>query len=235
MARKAHGCEGTIFESTPSNHKSNAGTGSKNTSLILGLVHSLGVAEEWPVEDTKTKFILVALVVIVIVVASIGFYLIKDGAGVDGITALEGRAQADEISKNWNPSAKLVHVMIMGETFFDGRSDKWGYSYSDGFAVTVFENGSYYSGELEAPPSVIPVINWSTDSDEAYQIAQNNSAISRFLSHSPDVYGFFLSATTGEPVWYIEWTYDAGHGDYKWANIEINATTGEVLYVEADN
>jgi hypothetical protein len=203
-------------------------------------VHSLGVAEEWPVEGTKTKYILVALVVIVIVAASIGYYLIKD-VGVEGITALEGKITADEIAKNWNSSAGLVYVMAMGEIYSDGRCEKWGYSYtnnnpnmnlSTGFAVTIYANGSVNSGEQE-PPSPSIINDWIIDSDKAYEIARTNPEIKNWLReyHNANLQSLVLTANQTTSAWGIVWNDPGFMDDPHTSAIGIDASTGVVIDV----
>ena len=47
----------TIFQTLQRrNHEYNEGTGSRNTSLISGLVHSLGVAEEYRIMDESDQY-----------------------------------------------------------------------------------------------------------------------------------------------------------------------------------
>jgi hypothetical protein len=118
-------------------------------------VHSLGVAEEWPVEGAKTKIILTALVISVIVIASIGFYLIKDDAG--GISALDGydiaKSIVDERYENY--SYILTYVFPWGDVNNNGLSEGWSYymtvdkqTYFEGFMIRVYSNLSY---DFEGP------------------------------------------------------------------------------------
>ena len=208
-------------------------------------MHSLGVAEEWPVEGAKTKYILVALVVIVIVTASVGYYLIKDGeVGVDGITAMEGLDIANPLAKNWNTSAVLIVASKGSNMNGNGEFQLWYYLYTNTqnftntpqcLEIQVFSNGSYKLRYDAGIGDKRPINSYIIDSDKAYDIATAQSELKTFFIHNPMLDHMSLSNSSGTPSWYIDWAYDAGFDNPKWAEIQIDANTGEVLYVEADN
>lgn len=150
-------------------------------------------------EDSKIlkrqPHLILILPVIIIIISALFYVVFFNEAS--GITALEERAVADNLAKEWNESAELVNVMGMGEIYSGGRCEKWGYSYtsnnpdinlSKGFAVTICANGTIYSGELR-PPSPSIINNWLIDSDEAMEIAKSNPEIKQFLNkyHSEHV------------------------------------------------
>jgi len=212
-------------------------------------VHSLGVAEEWPVEGSKTKYILVALVVIVIVTASIGFYLIKDGASdIQPVSALDKIDFANQIATDWK-SDSILYAVCMQEQNNNGEITAWRYEYYSPSTANIvnnnhtiytcgkvylFSNGTHIIKSFNSS-NIYPIDNWTIDSDDAYDIAMENSEITSFLHHEPCPFLFQLSNDSVRSIWQIEWCYDAGFDDPKWAEIHIDANTGEVLYVEADN
>lgn len=185
---------------------------------------------------------------VVVIVVLAGWVVLVNKPGPEGITAIEGREIADQIALNWSENATLIRVS-QGEESQEGRCFSWFYTYSDspvinnntleiGITVntnsqtTVTEEGNISQFELLNGVSIIS--KWVFDSNEAYEIAIDNSEIASFMNHNPKTDGFFLVNETGNPTWFIDWTYDAGFDNPKWANIQIDANTGEVLYVEAD-
>jgi len=196
--------------------------------------------EENPVEGSKTKLIIVSVIVIILVISSIGIYLM--GGGASGITAMEGREIADEIALNWSANATLTRIQKGADMY--GNFNGWGYSYFDEPIITNSTKcaniGIKTNGTTSIRISTVlgdrqPMGMWSIDSDVAYEIAKDNSAIKSFLLHRPVLDTFSLGNSTGTPTWYIEWGYNAWIDDPHWARIEIDANTGEVLFVEADN
>ena len=197
-------------------------------------------------EESKKRIVVISLaIIIVIVVASIGIYLFKGEASVEGITALEGRVSANSIAQEWNSSAHLVGVRMSGQ--HEGYADPICYTYTNSTLgqIPVFFYEVYYNANLTYEINTYtfyspngedtPIVNWTIDSNDAFDIAKDNPEIAQFLRHNPMVDGVQLSAQSGIPTWYILWTYDAGFDNPKSAQIKIDATTGEVLYVDADN
>lgn len=201
-------------------------------------------------EGAKTKYILVALVVIVIVVASIGYYLIKD-AGVEGITAMEGKIIGDNLAKTWHDDAILVQVGSMDSEHNSGFSEAWIYTYNspstehmDGnfslfemVQIIVYANQTTHISYWPNGGEMIPITNWTIDSTHAYEIALDNQDISDFLHKYP-------SADPGSslwvrmdypdcPSWHICWQDWGFIDDPHNAEIYIDANTGEVLYVRS--
>ena len=200
-------------------------------------------------EGTKTKYILVALVVIVIVAASIGFYLIKDGAiNTQSVSAFDKIDSANQIAINWKNDS-VLYAICMQEQNNNGEITAWRYEYfSPSSAIIVninhtiytcckvylFSNGTNKINSFNSS-NIYPSDNLKIDSTDAYDIAMSNSEIEDFMHHDPGLFLFQLSNDSIRSVWQIEWTYDAGFDDPKWAEIHIDANTGEVLYVEADD
>ena len=199
--------------------------------------------EESPTEGSKSKLIIVSVIVIILVIASIGIYLI--GGGASGITAMEGKEIADEIALAWNASAVLVGGGGSNEILNDGRATCWQFSYHNDlrgngtyeFRVWVYTDGSNKAEEirLNAPTNVNAIVNWSLDSDSIMNIALQNSEINSFMKHNPTIDMFIIKGGADTSIWSIYWVYNAGFDDPKWAQIQIDANTGEILYVDADN
>jgi len=206
------------------------------------------------VEGAKTKIILTALVISVIVVASIGYYLIKD-AGVEEITALEGNEIADNIAQSWHQDSVLMGVgaLVHQYNFFNYTADK-NYGYAIGWkyafyspsteieignqsmyqrlTVTVFSNATIETNETRES-YIRSIDGWYIDSNDAYEIAQNNVGINDFNNRSPILMTFILTSDDSiTPKWQIGWFYDTDSDIAQRIEININASTGEVLYID---
>jgi len=194
----------------------------------------------------KNVKILVVILIIVMLFSLFAYIQIKkDSNNRDGITALEGKSIADEVALNWSKNGTLIYV-TNGGTIHDGLCNAWDYVYiespsmplianeSNCIGIRVLENKSYVLG-----PGGIgnhkPINSWIIDSDKAIELALLNEDIKSFMTHHPSMYSFFLSNASGTPNWFIEWTYDAGFDNPKWAQIKIDANTGAVLYVDVDD
>jgi len=191
--------------------------------------------------------VMVTLVVLVIVVL-VGAYQYRSIEESKWITAMEGKDLADALASNWSKNATLIGVRLASGYEKNGCSKAWFYDYVNSSSIitgtadiieimvyynkTAFVTG--YFKQNTTYETIYPIRNWSIDSDEAYEIARNNDEIRRFLSNDPAVYVFSLHGSDSSPKWFIEWTYDAGFDNPRWASITIDATTGEVLHVEAD-
>ena len=191
--------------------------------------------EESTTEGSKSKLIIVSVIVIILVIASIGIYLI--GGGASGITAMEGREIAEQLALNWSDNATLVYVT--GDPHQAIAYRYWNLTNNtiNCLEVTVYTNKVTETRYTRCLHDEYPICNWTIDSDEAYEIAMDNENINSFMAHYPTLDSFSLATPRldNNSVWYIYWCYNAGFDDPKWAQIQIDATTGEVLYVEADN
>lgn len=190
----------------------------------------------------KSKILLTLLVIVTLVIIGIFLSIIPDEK--EAITAMDGKIVADEIASNWSVNATLVGVRKSGSANTQNQFQSWYYIYWDASnnsrphkCIEIRINTTGYTEhtfEDWSSPN-IPIENWNIDNDNAYEIAINNENIKSFLKHNPIIDGFSLSSGSNQAVWVIEWAYDAGIDDPKWARIEIDATTGEVLYVEVDD
>ena len=164
----------------------------------------------------------------------------------NGITALEGKVIADETARGWNQDAVLVYVIKSSPIEDNGRCSQWRFKYWDGktknetscIKIEVSSTGSIITRTTELyEENESPILNWSIDSDRAYELATTNSKIKRYLSNYLDekIDGFILfgSNNNQNPRWKIEWV-SWGNDDPHWAHIYIDAHTGEILEVEAD-
>jgi len=201
-------------------------------------------------EIKRMKIVLLVVIIAVVILSLFVHDQIGNNVNNEFITAMEGKAIADEIALNWSANASFRGVRKAGEMNNDGTFSSWYYNYwtftnaswGTVLEIQVFAAGTYEMEEIGTGllinDSVNEIKNWTIDSNEAYEIALSEPSINSFMAHNPLLDGFFLATpdtnlTTS--VWHIEWFYDAGFDDPKWAEIKIDANTGEVLYVEVDD
>ena len=196
-----------------------------------------------------------AIIVIGILLVSTILYIALDNSHSSGITAMEGRAVAEIIAKAWHNDALLSQIGGIDNENQVGNTNGWVFTYyspsteqvEDNMTkyerahIVVYANNttvcSYairYSGEIGQS-----IDNWTIDSPDAYQIVENNSQISSFLDkyRNSDVeYTLQIrNSYPDRPVWFIIFL-DMGIMDNPHsAEIHIDANTGEVLYVRADD
>ena len=208
--------------------------------------------EESPTEGSKSKLFIVSVIVIILVIASIGIYLIGGGASVEGITAMEGSEIADEVALNWSANATLVSVRIAGSMGDVGHFSAWYYVYAETSNVSddtecveikITADGEHLiSYEHILGPSR-PILSWNIDSDEAYEVAKDHPEIKNYLSTYSGVVVESFSLGQGgtygpNPVWYIHWedySIASTFENYHKAWVRIDAVTGEVLDIEFQN
>lgn len=194
---------------------------------------------------TKTVHCLIITLLLISFMKS-GCIEIRDNP--DGITALEGLEVAEEVALNWSENAILIGVRKGGSIVSGGVYSSWSYSYAasdnvstqvEKFGVGVNADMTYNTREYEGTLRHNPIYNWTIDSDEVYEIAMGNENIKEFLSkyERATVERFTLFGGEGgsDPIWKIHWSYSGGiFGDPVHAEIRINARTGEVIEVDAD-
>lgn len=196
----------------------------------------------------KGLLLVVGVVIVSIIVIALVFYGFHFQVAEKGITAMEGKPIADEIARNWNANATLVSVREGGKMLSEGRFSSWYYVYYNSSIISrpmmcieikvyTDSRNETYTYELWSVEKM-SIGGWTIDSDDAYKLATANDKIKAFFSkYSPYLDGFFLSASTytqNKSVWFIDWCDPGFMDNPKWAKIEIDATTGEVLHVEAD-
>ena len=194
-------------------------------------------------EYKRKNMLLSILVVFVVVVSALMYYQTEHGEDKNGITAMEAKAIADDVSLNWSKDATLVYVHGTRESQDNGKYMAWGFTYARSvnsnisIGIHVFSNGSTYEEIRTRYSFQYAIYNWTVDSDKAYSIALKNENIKAFLGKYPDaeVESFSLSSSgnSSHPVWKIEWVDWGFWDDPHWAKIQIDATSGEVLYAEA--
>jgi len=187
------------------------------------------------VDGTKTKVIIVSLVAIVIIVASIGFYLIKTGPSY--ISAMERKTLADEIANNWNSSAFLIIVSSGGDSDENGRYSNWQYCYATShdranqtneYSITIYSNGTTSIFEFDNPFGSDGINNWTIDSDEAYQIAIANESVQNMIhTNFTAGPGMQLYQNDNRTFWGISW-HDPREVTF-FVIFRVDATTGELL------
>ncbi len=248
----------TIFHTLQrSSHEYNEGAGSKNTSLISGLVHSLGVAEEWLVETVKNykRNIIVSIIVIAVIILAIVLY-----PRPDGFTAKAAYDDSQDaiLEQGQNPdNFRLISVqttnLISGDVMVEsGRFKNLQFIYvSSNFSETP-QRGQMYVIQEKHLFSYVPfthpysleiynitklsgtgedytIENWEINSDRAYKLALKNEQISSIMDYKPEVTLFVLNGTADFPIWHIYWNYNN-----QTAMIKINATTGDIIVVDLD-
>ncbi len=180
----------------------------------------------------------------IILVITGAFIYFQDSAH-EGITAMDAKNITYNSAKIWHPNAVVVH-MRSGYLYSSGRAPYWFVAYAkptiigastefveykvdaEGTITGVWHSSGKYRGQsLET--------NWTIDSDEAYEIAISNYKIKKFLRKYDDAFvsSATLGGTSNRSVWVISWRswgiFDNPHS----ARIEIDASTGEVLHVDA--
>ncbi len=156
---------------------------------------------------------------------------------------------AKSVARNWSDSSHLINIIVSPEIVSSGMlySKETRYTFTNTsvgdipvycLEITIHTNGSYIFREYKwySPNGEDnPLGNWSVTCTDAYEIAKNNEKIKAFMDAYPNskIDGFMLSNVSGTPTWYIK-MFDWGlWDDPHSAEIKIDATTGEVLYVEA--
>ena len=199
-------------------------------------------------------------VTIIIVVGSMLMgtiiYLALDNSHSSGITAMEGSTVAESIAKSWHDDARLTQIGSLDSSEkIEGNAEGWIFTYyspnteeivADGVRyerahIIVYANNttscSYAIRYLEDIGQTIE--NWTLDSSQAHQITLDNNEIHSFLkkyTHADIGYTLQIRDTYPDrPVWFISFL-DMGIMDNPHsAEIYIDANTGEVLYVHADD
>ena len=205
--------------------------------------------------STNKKYfkLLVLFTILVLISASVIVTLNLNSKNKKGITAMEGLPIANDIAHNWRKNATLFMVRAGSEMTDEGRFSRWIYTFCESSYVT---NGTKYidievssnnSGKISqefsvlpgTPPFLYPITSWSISSEEAYNIAINNEKIDKFISRYScyvDGFSLYVDKYTHRIVWGISWMGSSGliPDDPHNAGIQIDATTGDVLYVNAD-
>ena len=160
-----------------------------------------------------------------------------------GMSAFEGKKIADPIALNW--CENIVLFEIRGH-YRNGYAEYWFYDYMNSslnsslntemITIKVFEDKSYYVSYFKQANERRPILVFKIDSPNASDIALSNEKIERYLSkYNADIEDFDLRNIDGTTYWKIFWDYDPGGENYKRAEIHIDANSGEVLYVKADD
>jgi len=168
------------------------------------------------------------------------------------ITAEKAYIESENISKTHYNKAILESITCAGRNQDGGKSTSWRFNY-----LGFLDNGTYsafditvneklesefdiegYVNQSERIPK--PLLNWTLDSNDAYDIAKEEDSIKEYLNKYDDAkvdsmnLNMWDEYSEDDAVWVIKWIYGSGFG-FANAHIVINAHTGEVLEVEADN
>lgn len=202
----------------------------------------------------RQPHLLIIISVVIIIIGALFYVAFLGGTGESGITAMEGKEIASQKALNWTENATLFHIRKASEMVSDGSFSKWIFTYCDSQNISpstkyieievCYNNSNAIIDEdvigLSTPPFSKPISNWTIDSDEAYEIGKDNETIQLFLSnYEPivDAFSLRIDMDTNKTVWSIHWedtSSASSFENYNRADIEIDASTGEVLYVEAD-
>lgn len=167
------------------------------------------------------------------------------------ITAKNAFKEAKKIASNKSSKAILEDVTSFDRPKTGGKSPAWSFDY-----IAPSKNGTYFTFDItidweheseitiggyvnKSQRTLKPILNWTLDSDEAMEVAKENPKISEFLNEYEDAeidlmhLDMVEDYSKDDAVWVIKWR--SGGLSPKWAEIVINAHTGEVLHVEADN
>lgn len=204
----------------------------------------------------KKRLMIAASLLIMVIVISTVYYLCLPVNNIDaGITAMDGKLIVDTLAHEWCDNATLYHIRKASEMVDDGTFSKWIFIYCD--SQNISSNTTYIEIELcsngssriidediiglSTPPFSKPISNWTIDSDKAYEIAHSDEKIQSFFSNYDPVVDSFslrIDMDTQKTIWSIYWddtSSASSFENYHRASIEIDATTGEVIYVEVDD
>ena len=152
---------------------------------------------------------------------------------------------ANDIAKNWSSTACLAAISVDGYVECGEYHVTWiRYVYVDNKTLqdeypraiaVIYEEGNFKT-QIWPLGDDRPLGTWNITCTEAFGIAKNNKEVKKFLKAFPkhNVEVFKLSNASSIPIWRIEMVDWGFMDDPHWAKIRIDATTGEVLYVEAD-
>ena len=153
----------------------------------------------------------------------------------------------NDMAKNWSSTAYLVTIMVGGGYVECGEYHVTDmvYVYLDNTSISkeeicrgievIYEEGNLKTRNITwswSPEVGRPLGTWDITCIEAYRIAKKNKEVKKFLKTfpKPNVEGFMLSNESGIPIWWIEMVGGKNDESY-WANIGIDAITGEILYL----
>jgi len=211
--------------------------------------------------ERKTKIISI-IVVAIIIIASTG--ILAKHYFFSEISAMEGKAKADERANLLLPNSSLYALGNHGALHNNGKSTAWEYRYftleDDLYKMVmiyVHGNGNVDNSIIGEFPldsvynDYVPIVNWTMDSPEAIDLALQNDTIMQFLreypnslesmglgviSSIPDNTNYSVGITLTQPtlIWGIGWQHLGSHENYHYAQLKINEENGEYLYVQAD-
>lgn len=188
----------------------------------------------------RQPHLFIIIPVVIIIIFALFYVVLIPEASDDGMTAMESNVFAEDIARDWNPSAVLVEAYI-SRPDLNGTSDLWVYRYSNltsSIQIRYYENGTYFIDDIADPPFTIPIDNWLLDSDEVINILKRNSTFEQWLEENEDAWLSFMkltAITNNTTVWEIEWrTYLYTYGTFTElvsATIQIDANSGEIYYI----
>ncbi len=194
----------------------------------------------------EKKFIVgVAVVVLIIAIIVLSSHI--NTLETHGISAVNAKNIADERATEINESLKLYSVVGIGNYLDNGECEGWMFKYrsdshlSERAVIKVWWDGKVESYTDDFSTKSAFIKNWTIDTTEAVRIAKNVQEIKEYLSRFDNPY-IERIAIVGENnrtngcIINIQWMAGSGFvpDNPHTAEIQIDATTGNVLYVNAD-
>ncbi|MCK5039226.1 MAG: hypothetical protein KAS16_09025 [Thermoplasmata archaeon] len=203
-------------------------------------------------KDNKNLKLIVVIIILIIIISSLVYLLYDNEAS--GIIAMEAKEIADDIVQNQNitlpfkgvsATASMSNSYPMGRIDNSGRSSIWVFTYCktsetthdvELFEIYVFSNENaetVWANSTGAYFDVTPISNWIVDSDEAFEIAENNPGVKEFRStHSGEflsVFSLYWDEGNQREVWKLTWRHEGLVDNIDKITIFIDANTGGVI------
>ena len=166
-----------------------------------------------------------------------------------GMTAFEGKEYADETILSICRDGALVSVKGRGIAN-DGRCTQWVFEYlspsnNKTYEISVYDNGTVVSTSRDIADGrlSVEITDWTLDSTDAFDLAKKDIIFSRFRSENVEtigeiylryldieISGYYINQTT----WFFSLWSGALFDDPKSAEIYVDASNGEIVYVNAN-
>ena len=196
------------------------------------------------------------MIVAIIIISALAILLIYEKP--QGITAMEAVELSNVPAKEWNENAELISMGITDYTFFtenstspqsgsNGLYNEWFCTYAvlhngntnaSSISFKVCANGTVIEqnrveNSLIFELGVEFITNWTIDSNEAYDIALNNSRVQDWLEQHPDSYLLYFNINKMDlTMWHISWI-DKSESNRGFLSVGIVADTGEIIVSES--
>ena len=191
----------------------------------------------------RARIVLASIIVLIILLGA--FYFSISTKTIHRISALDAKKIADNKALEIDKNLRAYSVVGIGKYSDTGECEGWMFKYrsdsnsSKRVVIKVWWNGNTESYEDNFSTVASFITNWTIDSTEAVKIAKSVEDVDAYLSKYRNAL-IERIAIVGENnrtdgcMINIQWIDWGVMDDPHWAKIQIDATTGEVLYVEAD-